>query len=308
VSRSGAVRRIETQIIIDRAFASEYDRWIADCERRDETAVGEAGSTLPLRPLISIIMPVYRTPAEILRRAIESVRSQTYANWELCVADDFSQSSDVDAVLTRYSNDPRVKVVRRTAQGGISAASNSALEAAAGEFIALLDHDDELAPDALYHVVDAVNREPNAGLLYTDEDKIDLDGRRYEPFFKPAWSPDLLLSENYICHLLVLRRTLVERAGGFRPEFDGSQDYDLILRVSRLTDQIHSRISGTEAAVLGYGAECHRGLPSLLRAGCTRGTRHPPRPLARSVSHPGRLGYQHCDSFRRKTGCTADQP
>lgn len=239
VSRSGHAREIETAIVIGRAFASDYERWIADWEDRDEEAIQVAIEAFTVRPLVSIVTPVYRTAPDILERAVESVRRQSYTHWELCLADDCSESPELDVLLTRLCReDPRIKVVQLRAQSGISAASNAALDLASGDFIGLLDHDDELAVDALFHMVDAVNRAPDADLLYSDEDKIDLSGRRYDPFFKPDWSPDLLLSENYICHFAVARRELIERAGRFRPEFDGSQDHDLLLRIMRLTDRI----------------------------------------------------------------------
>jgi GT2 family glycosyltransferase len=238
-SRSGVVRKSEARLVVDRAFASDYDRWIADCEHRDGAAIGAAASAFGHRPLLSLVMPVCNTPPDMLRRAVESVQDQSYTHWELCIADDHSDSAELECLLSELARgDSRIKLTRLGARGGISAASNAALQLATGEFVGLLDHDDELAPDTLFHMVEAINREPDAGLLYSDEDKIDINGRRYEPFFKPDWSPDLLLSENYVCHFLVIRRDLVERAGRFRSEFDGSQDHDLILRVSRLTDRI----------------------------------------------------------------------
>ena len=153
--------------------------------------------------------------------------------------DDGSRSPVVDRVLAEYTvREPRVKLKVREVNGGIVAASNAAVEMAAGEFVALLDHDDELADDALYYVVETLHRRPELDIFYTDEDKIDEKGKRYDPFFKPDWSPDLLLSENYIAHFLVARRELLLAAGGFRPGFDGSQDYDLALRLTEQSDRI----------------------------------------------------------------------
>jgi GT2 family glycosyltransferase len=239
VTSSGLVRRIETGVVIERAFATDYDRWIAEFEDRDESDLRAAIQWFDARPLISIVMPVYQTPCELLERAVESVRRQTYDNWELCIADDCSGQPALETLIEKLARtDSRFRTTKRESRGGVAAASNSALELARGEFVAMLDHDDELAPDALLHVVEAINRHPGVGWLYSDEDKIDTNGRRYDPFFKPAWSPDLLLSLNYICHFSVCRRDLVERTGGFRPEYDGSQDYDLFLRLSRLTDDI----------------------------------------------------------------------
>src|SRR5262249_39594532 len=178
-------------------------------------------------------------PPEVLRRAIESVLAQSYPKWELCIVDDGSRSPAVDSVLAEYTvREPRVKLKVREVNGGIVAASNAALKMAAGGVVALLDHDDELAEDALYYVVEALHRRPELDIFYTDEDKIDEKGKRYDPFFKPDWSPDLLLSENYIAHFLVARRELLLAAGGFRPGFDGSQDYDLVLRLTEQSDRI----------------------------------------------------------------------
>jgi len=216
-----------------------YDYWIVQFERRDEPLLRLKLKTFALRPRISVLMPVYRPDPRLLGRAIDSVFAQSYPDWELCIADDCSGSAGITALLSKYAaRDSRIRVAALAARGGISAASNAALSLATGGFIGLLDHDDELSPDALFHVADAINAHPAAGLIYSDEDKIDAGGKRHTPFFKPAWSPDLLLSENYICHFLVARRDLVVDAGGFRSEFDGSQDYDLILRLIERTSDI----------------------------------------------------------------------
>ena len=234
-SRGGACRKSRIPIRINHkaAYASDYDRWIADFETRNPALIQLKQRQFTKNPLVSILVPVYRTPPNILRRTIESVTKQSYSNWELCLVDDCSQSPEIQSLLADYaSRDSRIRVNVLPANGGISQASNAALAMAGGDFVALLDHDDELAQDALYHVVEAINLQPDADLLYSDEDKIDESGRRYDPFFKPDWSPDLLLSENYICHLLVVRRSHLNQAGGFRSAFDGSQDYDLVLRLT----------------------------------------------------------------------------
>jgi len=196
-------------------------------------------AALVYRPVISIITPVYNTPERWLRKAIESVRSQIYPQWQLCLADDASTDPQVKRVLSEYAGlDERIQVVALSQNSGISGASNAALTASGGEFVAMLDHDDELQPDALLEVVKLLNRQPDLDILYSDEDKKTQDGRRISPFFKPDWSPNLLLSCNYIAHLLAYRRSLVAKLGGFRSEFDGSQDYDLILRATEQTTQI----------------------------------------------------------------------
>jgi GT2 family glycosyltransferase len=189
-------------------------------------------------PLISVLVPAYNTPDKLLRGALDSVLAQTYANWELCIANDASTKRSVRTTLDEYaSRDARVKVVHRSRNGHISEASNSALALATGEFIALLDHDDRLHPLALHFVAKAIVENPTAGIVYTDEDKVDEIGRRFAPYFKCEFNEQLFLSQNMICHLGCYRRELVHRVGGFHSEFDGSQDYDLALRIVELLDR-----------------------------------------------------------------------
>ena len=193
-------------------------------------------ATLTRRPLISVLMPTYNTPEKWLVRAIESVRRQLYENWELCIADDASKQPHVRRILERYQKkDPRIKVVIRETNGHISAASNSALALAHGEFVALLDHDDEIRPHALACVALELDTHPHADLIYSDEDKIDENGHRYDHYFKPDWNPDLFNVQNYISHLGVYRTLLVRDVGGFRVGYEGSQDWDLAQRVIERT-------------------------------------------------------------------------
>lgn len=164
---------------------------------------------------------------------LESVRSQRFGDWELCLVDDASPSSQVRRTLERAQREePRIKLDLRTENGGIVAASNGALALATGEFVVLLDHDDKLHPDALALVDEAIGEDPDVDYVYTDEDKIDEQGRHASPFLKPDWSPERMRTQMYSCHLSVLRRSLVEQLGGFDPEFEGSQDWDLILRAT----------------------------------------------------------------------------
>jgi len=190
-------------------------------------------------PLISVLMPVYNPPLNMLEEAISSVQAQLYPNWELCIADDASTNSKVRKVLKRYADkDARIKVIFRKKNGHISAASNSAVELVTGDYLALLDNDDLLPEQALFWIADAIVTNPDAGLLYSDEDKIDAAGQRYDPYFKPDWNPDLFLSHNMICHLGVYRTELVRKLGGFREGYEGAQDYDLALRcTAQLTAQ-----------------------------------------------------------------------
>lgn len=198
----------------------------------------EAGA-LPWRPLISLVVPVHNVAAVWLCRAIESVLGQVYDRWELCLVNDASTLPHVAPILEEYAGkDPRIRVKHLPVNQGIAGASNEGLAMATGEFLGFLDHDDELPPHALYRVASHLNLAPDLDLLYTDEDKIDANGRRFAPFFKPDWSPDLLRSMNYICHLTVIRAGLLRELGGFRPGFEGSQDYDLVLRATERTARI----------------------------------------------------------------------
>lgn len=184
-------------------------------------------------PRFSILTPVYETPADILTKTLRSVRNQSFGDWELCLVDDASSAPLVAALLAAAeSEDGRVRIHRRRHNGGIVAASNDALAMATGEFVALLDHDDLLHPEALAEVERALRSDPEADYLYTDEDLVSASGRHYGPFFKPDWSPERMRTQMYTCHLSVLRRALVEEVGGFDPECEGAQDWDLVLRVT----------------------------------------------------------------------------
>ena len=213
---------------------NDYLKWL---EKND---VNSKITKLKYNPLISIIIPVYNVSYKILSECIDSVLNQTYENFEICLADDCSSNEETIKCLKYYeSKDPRVKVVYREKNGHISAASNSALKIASGEFIGLLDNDDLLHKDALYEVVNVLNSDKQIDMIYTDEDKIALNGKRYFPHFKPDFSPDTLLSSNYICHFTVLRKKIVEEIGGLRGEYNGSQDYDLFLRFTERTKKIY---------------------------------------------------------------------
>jgi GT2 family glycosyltransferase/lipopolysaccharide biosynthesis protein len=195
-----------------------------------------------LNPLISVVMPVYATRQEherVVIEAIRSIQSQTYVNWELCICDDCSTSrSTMRALDELRDHEPRIRAIAFEANQGISAATNAALRLAEGEFVALMDHDDMLTPNALYEVVKAVNRYPGVDVLYTDQDKIDLENNRIDPFHKPAWSPELFRGVMYVGHLLVVRRSLLTRLGGFDARFNNVQDYELMLRLSEITSNI----------------------------------------------------------------------
>ena len=220
-------------------FELSYTRWV----RRYDTLSGKDRrlivchvERLHYKPLVSVLMPVYDAPAEFLQRAIDSVRQQLYPYWELCIADDASTQPHVRRILEAAAGaDTRIRVIFREENGHISAASNTALEMARGEFIALLDHDDELAEHALYHLAVVLNENPELDLLYSDEDKIDVHGRRFGHYFKPDWNLDLLLSQNVVNHLGVFRTCLARAIGGFRSGYEGAQDWDFALRIQDQT-------------------------------------------------------------------------
>lgn len=219
-----------------------YDLWMkayfAD-EEKLELYKKEA-ITFHYKPKISILLPVFNTNIDFLNAAIKSVLNQVYQNWELCISDDHSNDEMVINVIKNYVNlDSRIKAVYRSENGHISLSSNSALHLATGEFVGLLDHDDCFSADALFHVVKALNANKHLDLIYTDEDKIDEAGKHIDPHFKPDWCPDNFLSRNYLGHLVIIRKSLIDLIGGFRTGFEGSQDYDLLLRVTEHTKSIH---------------------------------------------------------------------
>lgn len=216
------------------AGGNTYELWVArfDTWTEEDAAVfRNALGRFSRRPLISILMPVYNTPNEWLTLAIESVIAQIYPNWELCISDNASTEPHVRETLDRFqAKDQRIRVVYRETNGHISVNTNSALALATGEYVSLLDSDDELTPHALFWVASEILGHPDADIIYSDEDKLDPDGERYDAYFKSDWNPGLILSANYVSHLGTYRRSLLEQVGGFRVGFEGSQDHDLVLR------------------------------------------------------------------------------
>lgn len=219
----------------------QYARYLCAKNNLDdnrETKINEA-KVLQYKPKISLIVPVYNTDEKWLSLCIESVLNQVYDNWELCVADGYSTQPHTRKVLEKYvPRDKRIIVKFLSKNKGIAGNSNEALALASGEFIGFLDHDDELAPDALYEVVKTINEKKDIDFVYTDEDKISTAGKRLDPHFKPDWSPDMLMNHNYITHFAVIRKKIIDMLGGFREGYDGSQDYDLFLRVTEITSNI----------------------------------------------------------------------
>ena len=247
------------------------------------------------KPLISVVMPVYNPDTGYLRQAIDSVIRQVYSNWELCIADDCSTEPQVREILEEYAaKEDKIKIVFRQENGHICRSSNSAIAIAGGEYIALLDHDDLLAPHALARVAELLNQHPEADFIYSDEDKVDHNNVHRDHFFKPDWCPDSFLSRMYTCHLGVYRRSLVNEVGNFRAGFEGSQDYDLVLRFTEKTDKIYhipdvlyhwrihveSTASGSEAKLYAIDAAKKALSEALLR-------RNEPGKI---ISHPKYLG------------------
>ena len=209
-----------------------YQKWIRhhlpdrnELEKQKKTSFG-------YRPKISFVVPLYKTPEKYLRRLTESFQEQTYSNWELCFSDGSGAQSPLTELLKELTaKDNRIKYVSHEEPLQISENTNSAIEIATGDFIAFADHDDELTPNALFECVKAINEKPQTLVIYTDEDKMSMDGHKFfQPHFKPDYNPDLLCTVNYICHLFVVSRKVIEKVGGLRSEFDGAQDYDFVLR------------------------------------------------------------------------------
>ena len=218
----------------DPADLSDYEKWCEQHERLDDAdkaAIQLHIASLRTRPVISVVMPVYNTPEALLVKAVQSVKDQIYPHWQLCIADDASPLPHVRETLERLAaGDPRVTIAYRPENGHICEATNTALGLATGAYVALFDHDDVLAPTALYEVAAELDAHPDAQFIYSDEDKIDMEDRRFDPYFKPDWNPDLFHGQNYTSHLSVYSTELIRSLGGFRKGFEGSQDWDLNLR------------------------------------------------------------------------------
>ena len=217
----------------------DYPGWLGRHEPGEILEAARKVAGFSYQPLLSVVVPLHETPAPLLHACIESVRAQSYPHWELCLVDDGSRAPHLRTELERLSReDKRIRFRRLEQNVGIALATNQALALTSGEFVAFLDHDDTLAPHALAEVVARLNLEPTLDVLYSDEDKLDVQGVRVQPFFKPNWSPDFLRSGNYLCHFLVVRRTLGESLAWIRPGFDGAQDFDFILRLTERSERV----------------------------------------------------------------------
>lgn len=220
---------------------NEYEEWLTINEMTSEDVqkILQDCTGFEYSPTISILTPVYNVDPQWLIKCVASVLNQFYGNWQLCLVDDGSTNKETLETLKKIERvDSRIKVEYMKKNGGISAATNVALSIASGEFCALLDNDDELTPDALYEIVKLLNKNKEADFIYSDEDKLDIDGKRSDPFFKPDWSPELFRSYSYTCHITVFRKSIMEEVGGFKDKFSGAQDYDISLRISEKTKNI----------------------------------------------------------------------
>lgn len=249
VLRNGGMLAFEEQILGQRLGVRDrnriYRRWVKLYDtlkpEQFERLRGQADA-LPHRPLLSIAMPTYNSSERWLREAIDSVMAQAYQNWELCIADDASTRPSVRRVLEEFTaRDPRIRVTYRSENGHISRSSNSALEMARGEFIVLMDHDDRLPKHALYYVAREINRHPQADLIFSDEDRLDEQGQRIDPYFKLGWDSELFRRQNLISHLGVYRTAVARAIGGFRTGYEGSQDWDFALRFVEAIPHEHIR-------------------------------------------------------------------
>lgn len=251
---SNANNKAIEDIYYDINTTSGYNSWLEENKSVEEI------HNFKYNPLISIVIPVYNVESIYLEKCLDSVLNQSYTNFEICIADDCSTNKNTIKTLKKYEKkDKRIKIVYREKNGHISEATNSAINISSGEFIGLLDNDDELTPDALYEVVKVLNENKKLDFIYSDEDKIDLNGNYCYPHFKPDWSPDTMYSCNYICHFSVFRKKMLDVVGLYNSDFNGAQDYDLFLRILEKTDNIyhipkvlyHWRMLETSTALAG---------------------------------------------------------
>ena len=233
----------------------DYGEWYDLTKPTEEDLKAQRETHFEYEPLFSVVIPVYKTPERYLKEMLDSILDQTYGQWEVCIADGSPRGQDVEKVLKKYAEkDPRIHYEILGGNRGIAGNTNGALSMAAGDFVILADHDDTIPPQAFYEVAKAINKHPDCDVLYSDEDKLDMDGKAlFDPHFKPDFNPDLLTSVNYICHLFVVKKELLDRVGGFRQEFDGAQDYDFIFRCTEQAKEI------VHIPQVLYHWRCHQG-------------------------------------------------
>ena len=218
----------------------KYGAWYKRIKLSELQLQEQRETEFPINPKISFVVPLYKTPEEFLKDMIGSIREQTYANWELCLADGSGEGASLEALVAPYmAEDKRIRYQNLGKNLGIAGNSNAAIAMATGDYIALVDHDDMLPPECAFMLAEKINEDPEAEVIYTDEDKISAHGEKHkEPNFKSDFNIDMLRSVNYICHLFVMKKELLDRIGGFRQEFDGAQDYDLILRATEEANRV----------------------------------------------------------------------
>lgn len=233
----------------------DYGEWYELTKPTEEELEQQRQTSFDYEPKLSIVIPAYKTPERYLREMLDSILAQTYSNFEICIADGSPRGESVERVLEKYAQkDQRVRYVILGENKGIAGNTNAALEMATGDFIVLADHDDTITPNVLFECVKAINADPEYDVIYSDEDKLDMDGGSlFDPHFKPDFNPDLLCSVNYICHLFVVNHDLVDAVGGFRAEFDGAQDYDFIFRCTEAARKIY------HIPKVLYHWRCHQG-------------------------------------------------
>lgn len=230
-----------------------YKKWYKKHTLSKEQLLAQKKQTFQYQPKFSIIVPLYKTPEKFLDAMISSLLEQTYSNWELCMADGSGDNSLTDVLNAYVQKDSRIKFVTLTENLGISENTNAALELTTGDYIVLGDHDDIFSPNALFECVKVLNKDRSIDVIYSDEDKIDMAGKNhFQPHFKPDFNVDLLRSVNYICHMFVVKKTLLKQVGEFRKEFDGAQDYDFILRCTEAAERIY------HIPKILYSWRCHR--------------------------------------------------
>lgn len=219
----------------------DYSEWYDLTKPTEEELEEQRNTHFAYEPLLSVVIPAYKTPERYLREMLDSILAQTYTNWEVCIADGSPRGQSLERILQRYAEkDSRIRFQILGGNRGIAGNTNAALEMAQGDYVILADHDDTLPPHAFYEVAKAVNEHPDCDVIYSDEDKLDMDGKAlFDPHFKPDFNGDLLTSVNYICHLFIVKKELLKQVGGFRQEFDGAQDYDFIFRCTEAAKGIH---------------------------------------------------------------------
>lgn len=251
---TGFTKKVAAKIRSQRIKPQPYEEWLKKHLPSQEALEEQRNYQFSVEPKFSIVVPLYKTPEDYLVSLVESLKKQTYTNWELCLSDGSGKDSPIEGLLEKIQKEePRVKVISHDKNLQISENTNAAISIATGDYIAFADHDDELAPHALFECALAIERNPEIDAIYSDEDKMSMDGKAFfEPHFKPDFNIDLLCTVNYICHLFVVRKDLLETVGGLRSEYDGAQDYDFVLRIVEQAKNIH------HIAKMLYHWRCHQ--------------------------------------------------